>query len=389
MTRGVRWYSIPPGSGFGTAASDYMSGLRSAGVPVTWTVLGWPSTVWPGEPYGPVTNVEVGDSPHRDVVDAPVGHDVVVMHSSPLWHERLGDDADGKLLAAYTTWETDRLPEESVAILNRFDRVFVPSRFNRTVFEGSGVKVPISVVPHIARDTASLDGLGTDSQRAEESRFVFYLIATWTTRKAIPDTVEAFLRAFDVDDPVTLKIHTTKEDLVAGARHLHGGRSRAAPETRFSLARALSGRHRVPDIVLSTGRLDREAVDEIHRTGDCFVSLSRGEGFGLGAFEAAAFGRPAIVTGWGGTPEFLPEGYPYLVDFSLVPTTDDEPDQWWWPRPGERWAKADVECAATLMRQVFETREVARSWGRRLRTEVTSKYDGKRVTTRLLEAMKR
>ena len=45
-----------------------------------------------------------------------------------------------------------------------------------------------------------------------------------------------------------------------------------------------------------------------------------------GAFEAAASGHPAIVTGWSGTREFCPEDYPYFVDYDLIPTTDDQPD---------------------------------------------------------------
>jgi hypothetical protein len=77
----------------------------------------------------------------------------------------------------------DRLPGDRVVTFNRYDRVLVPSQFNATVFERSGVEPPVLVVPHIARP------LGRSSQQPKRSdTFVFYLIAAWTSRKAILDS---------------------------------------------------------------------------------------------------------------------------------------------------------------------------------------------------------
>ena len=365
MTDGIRWMSLGPGSGYGNAGEAYRTGLRAAGIPVSWTPLGWPSTLWHAG-YGPL--------------DGRVGeHDTVVVQSTPWWHERLAAESSGRLLAAYTTWETDRLPAESVAILNRYDRVLVPSRFNAEVFESSGVSVPIGVVPHIAPDVKT----GAGAPAPAGARFVFYLIASWITRKAVLDAVDAFLMAFGAQDDVVLVIHTTAEDLVARARGC-AGREAA---TSLSLAKALAGRRDVPEIVLSTRSLLPAEVDRLHRQGDCFVCLSRGEGWGLGAFEAAASGHPAIVTGWSGTREFWPEDYPYFVDYDLIPTTDDRPDAWWRPRPGERWAKARVAHAAALLRHVYGHREEARSWGRMAQAHVQENFGSTRITRRLLQAL--
>jgi len=365
MTDGIRWMSLGPGSGYGNAGEAYRSGLRATGIPVSWTPLGWPSTAWQAA-YGPL--------------DGRVAeHDTVVVHSTPWWHERLAAESSGKLLAAYTTWETDRLPAESVAVLNRYDRVLVPSAFNAEVFTSSGVTVPIWVVPHVAPEVRA----GAGAPASGGDRFVFYLIASWMTRKAIPDAVAAFLMAFGAQDDVVLVIHTTPDDLVARAR---GGADRNVA-TSLSLAKALAGRRDVPEIVLSTRSLPPAEIDRLHLRGDCFVCLSRGEGWGLGAFEAAAFGRPAIVTGWGGTREFWPEGYPYLVEYDLTPTTDDQPDAWWQPRPGERWAKARMAHAAALLRHVYCHREEARSWGRTAQSHVQENFGSTRITRRLLQAL--
>jgi glycosyltransferase involved in cell wall biosynthesis len=385
MTEGIRWLSFGPGSGYGCASEAYLSGLRTAGIPVCWTPLGWPSTVWPA-PLGPLANPDLGGAVHRDIANRPVEHDTVVVHSPPFWHDRMAQEADGKLLVAFTTWETDRLPDEWLDILGHFDRVLVPSAFNADVFAASGLTVPI-VVPHIARPVPTPERGAL--KRAVDSRFVVYMIATWSTRKAILDAVEAFVTAFDTDDDVVLIIHTSPEDLVARGHPPTGEHepSRHEGSSWFALARALAGRSGLPDIVLSTRTLSDTEMDDLHRRGDCYLCLSRGEGWGLGAFDAAAWGNPVVVTGWGATPEFLPDGYPYLVDYDLIATSDDEPDALWQPRPGECWAKARVEHAARVLRDVYERRDEAGAWGRLSQSHVLGTFHGSAVTRQLVAAL--
>ena len=36
MTLGIRWLALAPDSGFGDASEAYLSGLRAAGIPVSW-----------------------------------------------------------------------------------------------------------------------------------------------------------------------------------------------------------------------------------------------------------------------------------------------------------------------------------------------------------------
>ena len=376
MTAGVRWLSVVPGSGYGDAGEAYRKGLRAAGVPVSWTPLGWPSRSW-DSPYGPLDDVG-----GEEAANAAIEHDTVVVHSTPLWHARLREEAAGRALVAFTTWETDRLPPEWVQILNRYDRVLVPSSFNAAVFAASGVEPPVHVVPHIVR------GIGPSAGRAD-GPFVCYLIATWTSRKAILHAVEAFLRAFSADDGVVLAIQTSREDYVASARALRTVATRPAVEreTWLTLSRALAGRRSAPEITLGTRLLSRAEVDALHRDGDCFLLLSHGEGWGLTASDAAAAGNVVIVTGWGGTLDLLPDGYPYLVDCDLVATIAAEPDLWWEPRLREHWANARIDHAAALLRHVYEHPDEARAWGRTLRAHVRERFSEARVTRVLLDAL--
>jgi len=264
--------------------------------------------------------------------------------------------------------------------------VLVPSHFNARVFADSGVVPPVRVVPHLSRSGAAassrIPGRGEGTLR-------FYVIATWTSRKAILDTVSAYVEAFDDDDDVSLLIHTTPEDLIAAARPPRTGHARIeqAVPTWDTLARALAGRRKVPDITLSTRRLTRSQVDALHASGHCFVSLSRGEGWGLCAFDAGAAGNPVIVTGWGGSVDFLPRAYPYRVDYDLVATLQDEPDAWWQPRAGERWARARVAHAASRLRRVHEHRDEARAWGATLESNIRRQFSETQVIESLLDAL--
>ena len=307
--------------------------------------------------------------------------------SPPIWNDGLALETNtGRRLVAFTTWETDRLAPDAGEDPRTLRPVLVPSRFNRDTFVSSGLTVPVRVVPHIAATVPTPDA---PADPAPARPFVFYVIATWSTRKAILDAVEAFAAAFGADDDVVLVIHTTPEDHIARARLARGAQpwSRHGDKSWFTLARALAGRPDPPRIVLSTRWLDRSGVEALHARGDCYLSLSRGEGWGLGAFDAGAHGNPVLVTGWGGTLDFLPPGYPYLVEYDLVPTALEEPDDWWCPRLGERWARARVDHAAALLRHIFEHRGEAREWGRVLQSTIHASFHGARVTRGLLDAL--
>lgn len=83
---------------------------------------------------------------------------------------------------------------------------------------------------------------------------------------------------------------------------------------------------------------------------DCFVSLHRAEGFGIGPAEAMWLGKPVIATAYGGTLDFMTGANGFLVDNAIVeigPGNDP------YPARGV-WADPDEEHAASLMRVVVE-----------------------------------
>jgi glycosyltransferase involved in cell wall biosynthesis len=360
-----------------------MAGLREAAIPVRWSPLGWGENAW-GAEYGPLIDPGPTDSSQNDIVELPIAHDTVVVHSTPVWNEWLEGEARWRRVVAFTTWESDRLPDGHVDALNRFDLVVVPSRFNVETFMASGVTVPVAAVPHIARPVT------VAPPPPPTGRLRFYTIGTWTTRKALADTVTAFTGAFDRHDDVSLLVCTTEEDHIALTRLARRGWAVDSSEGQswFTLDRLVAGLDDHGPIELRTEPMTPAEVEEVHRSSHCFVSLSRGEGWGLGAFDAAAHGNPVVVTGWGGALDFLPEDYPYLIDYDLVPSGDDEPDGWLPPSRG-RWAKARTAHASALLRSVHEERQAAWSCASGVAMDLRTRFDSATATARLLEVLGR
>jgi glycosyltransferase involved in cell wall biosynthesis len=99
--------------------------------------------------------------------------------------------------------------------------------------------------------------------------------------------------------------------------------------------------------------------------------LCRGEGWGLGAFDAAAYGKPVVTTGFGGHLDYLADS-PYLVGFELVPVRDPAGIPSY--APNQRWAEPDVDHGAMLLREVAANRDQASAWASAAAEQIVSRY---------------
>ena len=123
----------------------------------------------------------------------------------------------------------------------------------------------------------------------------------------------------------------------------------------------------------------------LHGLGDCYVSLARTEGWGLGAYEAAMLGKPVVMTGYGGQLDFLDPNLANLVDYELVPV--NEPNWSANYRADDVWAEPSIDHAASLLRDVFLNRSSANERARRLADRNARKFSRPVVTEALLRAL--
>jgi glycosyltransferase involved in cell wall biosynthesis len=86
---------------------------------------------------------------------------------------------------------------------------------------------------------------------------------------------------------------------------------------------------------------------------DCYISLHRSEGFGLGMAEALALGKPVIATDYSGSRDFVTEATGFPVPYTLRKLIPGE----YRFCEGQSWAEPDLRIAVHRMRAVFADRE--------------------------------
>ena len=353
-----------------------MLAMVRAGIPVTWTPM---TAGHDGPPYyRPSAATSVGDPDLDPLCNRAIPYDVVIVHTVPEYFPSWVAAERGRPIVGHTVWETTAVPAHWPPLLNAVDRLFVPCHWNKTVFTEGGVTVPIDVIPHIAEATGDPAISGTD--RNDGDGFVFYTIGVWTERKAVFRTVQAFCEAFTADDPVTLVIKTTPRDETVR------GVMRFIRRTAAQAVRRITRRYRRPPrIRLITDVQSESEIRRLHARGDCYVSLCRCEGWGLGAFDAAAHGNPVVMTGFGGQLDYLDRDLAYLVGYELVPVINSRAPLSY--SPDQRWAEPDVAHGARLLRDIAAHPGEARARGRALRETIVSRFGDRAVIAAVIPAL--
>ncbi len=132
--------------------------------------------------------------------------------------------------------------------------------------------------------------------------------------------------------------------------------------------------------------LPRDDIYAITAACDVYLSLHRGEGFGLGIAEAMSLGKPAIVTDYGGSTEFCTPETAFLVPYAKIALKRGQVDN---PCYHEVTACADpdIEAAAATMRKCYESRDICRDMGTRAQHFMESHFSPKRFSESMTELM--
>ncbi len=398
MTIGVKYIAYGNSSGYALAAIAYARALHNAGVPVWWQpwFLGPRPAMWrpeAGLSSLPLAHAAEGDAALADLpalvkaISRPIDYDTVLVHTVPEHWPRFFEP--GKRTVGYTVWEADALPAHWPKLLNAMDVLVVPSRMNAEVFARGGINRPLYVVPHIRRHAWSAsardDAIALRLRlRVPDDHFVFYSIGVWDPRKALEDLLATYLRTFGSHERVTLLLKTSAT--VSNAADARAGmptEGAVREIVRAAQQDARSGRASLA--LIAADDIGGRGIDAIHSLGDCFVSLSHGEGWGMASFDAAAAGKPVLMTGWGGQLDYLGGDYPGLIDYRLVGVTG------WLPhasyQPTQRWAAADPGHAARQMRAAAAREPRLREAATVARETIANRYAEPVVARELLAAL--
>jgi glycosyltransferase involved in cell wall biosynthesis len=244
----------------------------------------------------------------------------------------------------FWVWELERFPREWRGAFDWVDEVWTPSTFARDAI-GAATDKPVLCMP-TAVEFEPPSGMERAYFGLPRDAFVFlfsYDFNSFVARKNPEAVIAAFRQAFS--------------DGVQGVRLLVKSTNGHVFSDRLAeLEHAAAGD---PRIEVRDGFLSRQEMFGLQNNVDCYVSLHRAEGFGLGMAECMYLGKPVIATGYSGNLDFMNRGNSLLVDYNMVPLHEGDYMCW----RGQSWAEPDVAHAGRLMRQVFDDRALARRVG--------------------------
>lgn len=248
-------------------------------------------------------------------------------------------------------WELESFPRDWRCTFDLVDEVWAPTTFVRDAIARATAKpvlrMPMAIEPEAPTDT---DRAHFNLPRDEFIFLFSYDFNGFASRKNPEAVIATFRQAF--------------ADGVKGARLLvKSTNGRRFPDKLAALQRGVADDSRIE---VRDGFLSRNEMSGLQNSIDCFVSLHRSEGFGLGMAECMYLGKPVIATGYSGNLDFMNRDNSLLVDCKMVPLRAGDYPYW----PGQRWADADVGHAAKLMRQVFDDRDFARRIGAAAATSI-------------------
>ena len=306
-------------SGYSYAARNYIYQLLQAGYNVHWSDKFTTSNF-----YKPVNKEE-------DLVfnclNNKIDFDSVIIHHTPeSWKPVFDQVPRGRKVYGLTTWETTRLHPTWVNFINNsVDEVIVPSKFNIETFKQSGINKPVNLWYHdifpfqktnidLYNKFVLFNGIEFTNnpiliKTLIEQNTVYYNISQFNYRKNISQVISSFCKKFTSRDNVCLFIKTYIE-------HFSKKETDALKYKIVELTRQFKD---LPKIIFCFENLNNNEINTIHKLGDVYFTLNRGEGFGLCTYTAKKIGNRIICGKFGAEKEFLDDN-DLLLDYELGPS---------------------------------------------------------------------
>lgn len=239
---------------------------------------------------------------------------------------------DKSNLNIFTMWESSMLPKFPVEEFNYLNgKIMVPSKWNKAVFERSGVKNVVHCPMFVD------DKIFKFKKKKNLKTFTFLAGACGSfetgnsRRKNLDIILSAFSKAFRNIKDVQLIFKVSQMD-------------------RKNIGLLLDDR-----INFLTDNFTDEQISECICESDVFVSGSKAEGWGFFQIESLAVGRPVITVDYGGVKDFCNSDNSFFIDF------EEELASGAWGKNGGLWANIKEESLAEKMFHCYKNKDTIRN----------------------------
>lgn len=269
----------------------------------------------------------------------------------------------GRANIALWYWEQERFPARWHSNFDYYDEIWVPTRFCLDALKAVS-PIPVYQITY-PLETFSYETTpnGVDAQQDTCLFLCSFDFCSTLARKNPLGVINAFRKAFSPGDKVKLVVKSINSCYDTSGREQV---QRALEELKFKGLNA----------VWIEEHLSSAEMRKLFASADCYVSLHRSEGLGLGMAQAMSVGKPVIATAYSGNMEFMNADNSLLVNYERVVLTEDygpgsNPTIY---ERGNVWAEPDVDHAAQQMRWVYTHPEVRVRIGERARQNIKDTF---------------
>jgi glycosyltransferase involved in cell wall biosynthesis len=275
----------------------------------------------------------------------------------------------------YPFWELSKFPKPWIKNINIFDEIWAPSHFIEDTFQEI-YKKPIWHMPlPIKIELTAFLGRRYFNLPEDADLFLFFFdFRSYIDRKNPQAIIKVFERVLAARPMSSLRliIKTQGVDFSEVTQKCYKDFSDMLKQSSVG-----------DRVILINNHYNYNETRNLIRCCDCFISLHRSEGYGLGMAEAMYLGKPVIATGYSGNLDFMDQKNSCLVDYKLVPVREEQ----YLFAQGQVWADPDLDQAVHYVLQILDDPDFGRRLGllasRHIRTNFSYLAMGLRYKQRL------
>ena len=271
--------------------------------------------------------------------------------------------------------------------MNLSSEVWVPTTHMSDLLENAGVATPVHVIPLGVDSGVFSSKAGKMILPSSARGFKFLSVSWWGPRKGFDILIKAFVGEFSSSEDVSLIISSRS----------HDNRPSSAIASDIKAIISSTGKTDRPPVILHSKVTTDKELASLYNACDAFALSSKGEGFYLPIVEAASCGLPVIATRCTAQATYLDDQNSFLLD----PEGYEKAN----PRDGRpsnvgRWCVfyenqffpvfggASIRKLGSLMRQVYENQQEAKSRASKLTEKVRTTMTWDNTADAVIERLK-